>query len=87
MRFIAGPTTEAGSRRARHRSPRGTAAAMARRTAVLSVRSPEPSVGRAAYLARSSAMAMRPSAARAGSPRLSSLPARVATARGDSLGW
>ena len=39
---------------------------MARRTAALSARSPEPSAGAGAYLARSSAMAIRPSAARAG---------------------
>jgi hypothetical protein len=82
----AGPVTEAGSSLPRHRIPRGEATAMARRTVALSRRSPEPSAGRAEYMARSSAMAMRPSAALAGSARASAVPARVATARGDSLG-
>ena len=59
---------------------------MAGRSLRLSARSPDPSVGAGAYLARSSAMTMRPSAARAGSARLSPVPALAATARGDSLG-
>ena len=69
--FRAGPVTEAGSSLPRHRIGRGAATAMARRTVTLSCRSPVPSAGRAEYLARSSAMAMRPSAARAGSARAS----------------
>ena len=84
--FRAGPVTEAGSSLPRHRVTRGAATAMARRTVVLSCRSPVPSAGRAEYLARSSAIAMRSRAALAGSARASSVPARVATARGDSLG-
>ena len=84
--FRAGPITEAGSSLPRHRVGRGTATAMARRTVRLSRRRPLPSVGRAAYLARYSAMAIRPSADRAGSARASSAPARAATARGVSLG-
>ena len=83
--FRAGPVTEAGSSLPRHRTPRGAAMAIARRTVMLSCRSPVPSAGRAEYLARSSARAMRPSAARR-SASASSVPARVATARGDSLG-
>ena len=81
-----GASTEAGISRARHRVPRGTTAAIARRTVALSCRSPVPLSGRAAYLARSSAMAIRRSAAAAGpaSPRLAA--ARAASARGDSLG-
>jgi hypothetical protein len=83
---MAGPSTEAGASLARHRVRRGTEAAMARRTVAQSWRSPEPSAGLAAYLARSSAMAIRPSAARAGSASARLVPARAATARGDSLG-
>jgi hypothetical protein len=82
----AGDRTEVGSSRARHRVHCGTAAATAPRTAALSARRPAPLSARVAYLARSSAIAMRASAAAAGGAS-SRVPAvRAATVRGDWLG-
>jgi hypothetical protein len=82
----AGDRTEVGISRARHRVHRGTAVATALRTAALSPRRPAPLSARGAYVARSSAMAMRPSAATAGGAS-SRVPAvRAATVRGDWLG-
>jgi len=82
----AGDSTDDGISRARHRAQRGTAAAIARRTAVLSRRKPVPLSARTAYLARSSAIAMRRSAAAAGSASSRLAATRAATVRGDSLG-
>jgi hypothetical protein len=82
----AGDRTEYGSRRARHRVQRGTAAATARLTTALSARKPAPLSARAAYLARSSAIAMRPSAAAAGGASSRAVAVRAPTLRGDWLG-
>lgn len=82
----AGDSTDDGISRARHRVRRGTRAATARRTTVLSRRKPAPLSARTAYLARSSAIAMRRSAAAAGSAISRLAAARAATVRGDSLG-
>jgi len=82
----AGDRTEDGISRARHRVHRGTAAATAWRTAALSARRPAPLSARTAYLARSSAIAMRLKAACAGGASSRVLAVRAATVRGDWLG-
>ena len=82
----AGDRTEVGSSRARHRVHRGTAAATALRTVALSARKPAPLSARGAYLARSSAIAMRLKAACAGGVSSRVLAVRAATFRGDWLG-
>ena len=82
----AGDSTEDGHSRARHRGQRGTAAATARRTAALSERKPAALSALVAYLARSSAIAMRRSAAAVGSASSRVAATRAAAARGDSLG-
>ena len=78
-----GDRTEDGSSRARHLVERGTAVATARRTTVLSARRPAPLSVRAAYLARSSAIAMRFSAAASAGKSSRFLAVRAATVRGD----
>ena len=82
----AGESTDGGISRARHRVLRDTAPATARRTTLLSRRRPAPLSALTAYLARSSAIAMRRSEAAAGSASLRLAVARDATVRGDSLG-
>jgi len=82
----AGVRTEGGSSRARHLVERGTAAATDFLTAALSACKPAPLPARTAYLARSSAIAMRCSASAAGGASSRVLVVRAATVRGDWLG-
>jgi hypothetical protein len=82
----AGESTDGGISRARHRVLRDTAPATARRTTLLSRRRPAPLSALTAYLARSSAIAMRLSAAAVGGASSRVLVVRAATVRGDWLG-
>jgi hypothetical protein len=82
----SGVRTDAGKTRARHRTVLLLAAETPRRTTALSRGSVPEGPGAAAYLARSSARAIRLSARLTPSGRFSWRAIRRASARGGSLG-